>query len=73
VIVHIYGLTQLVFLLGGRTKETVPTAILIRSGDVILMSGETRFSFHSVPRMIENTTPGDLHSSFALFHTFLII
>jgi alkylated DNA repair protein alkB family protein 1 len=47
-----------VFLLGGRTKETAPMPILIRSGDVIMMSGETRYAFHSVPRMIENTTPG---------------
>lgn len=46
-----------VFLLGGRTKETAPMAILIRSGDVIMMHGETRYAFHSVPRMIENTTP----------------
>lgn len=60
----------LVFLLGGRTKETAPMAILIRSGDVIMMHGETRYAFHSVPRMIENTTPG-MHSDW--FKEYLLI
>ena len=41
-----------VFLLGGRTRETEPTAILLRSGDVVIMSGEARRCYHGVPRIV---------------------
>jgi alkylated DNA repair dioxygenase AlkB len=40
-----------VFLLGGRTKDVVPSAILVRSGDVVLMGGESRYAHHGVPRV----------------------
>jgi alkylated DNA repair protein alkB family protein 1 len=40
-----------VFLLGGRTKDETPSAILVRSGDVVLMGGESRFAHHGVPRV----------------------
>jgi len=38
-----------IFLLGGRTKEVTPVPILVHSGDVVIMSGESRFSYHGVP------------------------
>jgi alkylated DNA repair protein alkB family protein 1 len=31
-----------VFLVGGCTKEEAPTAVFLRSGDALLMSGESR-------------------------------
>mmetsp|Transcript_33182 Transcript_33182/g.51467 ORF Transcript_33182/g.51467 Transcript_33182/m.51467 type:complete len:165 (+) Transcript_33182:31-525(+) len=46
-----------VFLIGGRSREIKPTALFIRSGDVVIMGGESRFCYHGVPRMIENTAP----------------
>ena len=33
-----------VFLIGGKTKDAKPTAIAIKSGDVLVMSGESRLS-----------------------------
>uniref|UniRef100_A0A6B2LCC8 Fe2OG dioxygenase domain-containing protein n=1 Tax=Arcella intermedia TaxID=1963864 RepID=A0A6B2LCC8_9EUKA len=51
---------SVVFMMGGRTRDVVPTPIFIRSGDVVIMSGESRFCFHSVPRMIANTVPQQL-------------
>ncbi len=33
-----------VFLIGGKTKDVKPTAIAIKSGDVLVMSGESRLS-----------------------------
>jgi len=48
---------SVVFLIGGRTRDIKPTALFIRSGDIVIMSGEARYSYHSVPRMIENTVP----------------
>ena len=46
-----------VFLLGGRTRETEPTAMLLRSGDVVVMSGEARRCYHGVPRIVRVSHP----------------
>ena len=43
-----------VFLIGSDDTETEPEALLIHSGDVVIMSGEARRAFHGVPRIIEN-------------------
>eukprot|EP01123_Difflugia_compressa_P013295 TRINITY_DN6083_c0_g1_i1.p1 TRINITY_DN6083_c0_g1~~TRINITY_DN6083_c0_g1_i1.p1 ORF type:complete len:122 (+),score=17.05 TRINITY_DN6083_c0_g1_i1:56-367(+) len=48
---------SVVFLMGGRTRDIKPIPFFIRSGDVVIMSGESRYYYHSVPRMIENTIP----------------
>jgi alkylated DNA repair protein alkB family protein 1 len=44
-----------VFLMGSKSLETEPTPILLESGDVIILSGESRRNFHSLPRVIGNT------------------
>lgn len=41
-----------IFLLGGRTKEEEPYAFLLESGDIVVMGGESRYSYHGVPRII---------------------
>ena len=48
-----------VFLIGDDVRESSkpPTPILLRSGDVIVMSGPTRRSYHGIPRILENTLP----------------
>jgi len=47
-----------VFLIGGRTRDIEPVPILLRSGDVIIMSGpECRRAYHGVPRILEDTLP----------------
>ena len=38
-----------IFLLGGRSKDIAPVPILLRSGDVVVMSGESRYCYHGVP------------------------
>ncbi|CAK9144309.1 unnamed protein product [Ilex paraguariensis] len=40
-----------IFLLGGKSREDPPTAMFLRSGDVVLMAGEARECFHGVPRI----------------------
>jgi len=40
-----------IFLLGGKTRDEVPTAMFLRSGDIVLMAGEAREHFHGVPRI----------------------
>lgn len=52
-----------VFLIGGKSREVKPIALYIRSGDIVLMGGESRFFYHGVPRMIENSCPSFFDSS----------
>ncbi|KAI1315981.1 hypothetical protein EDD11_010563 [Mortierella claussenii] len=49
-----------VYLLGGSTREQVPTPILLQSGDILVMTGPCRSAFHGVPRIIEDTLPSYL-------------
>ncbi|KAI0075833.1 hypothetical protein K474DRAFT_1663839 [Panus rudis PR-1116 ss-1] len=47
-----------IFLIGGLTRDTPPKAILLRSGDVVIMSGpQCRRAYHGVPRILEGTLP----------------
>lgn len=38
--------------MGGGTKDEYPTAILLSSGDVVIMSGASRTCYHGVPRIV---------------------
>ncbi|XP_035916001.1 nucleic acid dioxygenase ALKBH1 isoform X4 [Anopheles stephensi] len=40
-----------VFLIGGLSRDEQPDAILLRSGDIIVMTGESRLCYHAVPRV----------------------
>ncbi|TPX61027.1 hypothetical protein PhCBS80983_g01326 [Powellomyces hirtus] len=46
-----------IFLIGTDSRDDIPTPILLRSGDVLVMHGASRRAFHSVPRILENTIP----------------
>ena len=46
-----------IFLIGGRTVDTEPWAMWVRSGDVVLMGGESRYCVHGIPRVMDDTTP----------------
>jgi len=41
-----------VFMIGGKTKEQESEAIFLRDGDVIIMSGFARMSYHAVPKVL---------------------
>lgn len=45
-----------IFLLGGKSREDLPIAMFLRSGDVVLMAGQARECYHGVPRIF---TDGD--------------
>ncbi|KAK2466967.1 hypothetical protein APHAL10511_001225 [Amanita phalloides] len=52
-----------VFLIGGKTREIEPIPLILRSGDVIIMSGpDCRRAYHGVPRVLEGTLPPHLRS-----------
>ncbi|KAK7070839.1 Nucleic acid dioxygenase alkbh1 [Halocaridina rubra] len=42
-----------IFLIGGSSKETKPTALLLHSGDIMIMAGASRLAYHAVPRIIK--------------------
>lgn len=42
-----------IFLIGGKTKDEKPSAIFLKSGDIVVMSKESRLSYHAVPRILK--------------------
>uniref|UniRef100_A0A182UD30 Fe2OG dioxygenase domain-containing protein n=1 Tax=Anopheles melas TaxID=34690 RepID=A0A182UD30_9DIPT len=40
-----------VFLIGGTSREEQPDALLLRSGDIVVMTGASRLCYHAVPRV----------------------
>lgn len=50
-----------IFLIGGRDKSVEPSALLINSGDVVVMSEEARHCYHAVPKILPATdSPWDV-------------
>lgn len=50
-----------VFLIGGITRDVDPVPIVLRSGDIVIMSGPgCRRAYHGVPRILGNTLPAHL-------------
>lgn len=41
-----------VFLIGGLAQEDPANAILLRSGDIIVMSGDSRLRYHGIPKIL---------------------
>ncbi|KAH9929633.1 hypothetical protein B0H21DRAFT_781123 [Amylocystis lapponica] len=66
-----------VFLIGGLTRDVEPIPILLRSGDVVIMSGPAcRRAYHGVPRILEYTLPPHLdghddHDDWELYKEYL--
>ncbi len=49
-----------VFLLGGADRSEEPTALLLRSGDVVVMAGQARLAVHGVALVVPHTCPEGL-------------
>lgn len=43
-----------IFLLGGESLDDEPLPILIRSGDIVIMSKQSRLCYHGVPKILKN-------------------
>jgi alkylated DNA repair protein alkB family protein 1 len=41
-----------IFLIGGETKSIRPVPIYLRSGDIVVMAGESRLAYHGVPKIL---------------------
>ena len=48
-----------VFLIGGATKDVVPTAVWLHSGDAVVLAGAARQCYHGVPRAVPCRTSFD--------------
>ncbi|RKP27551.1 alpha-ketoglutarate-dependent dioxygenase AlkB-like protein, partial [Syncephalis pseudoplumigaleata] len=46
-----------IYLLGGEDRGQPPVPIYLRSGDVLVMTGASRYAYHGVPRIVENSLP----------------
>ncbi|OQS06873.1 alkylated DNA repair protein alkB [Thraustotheca clavata] len=61
-----------IFLKGGLTKDEVPIEILLRSGDVVVMGGESRLCFHGIAKTMPNNCipafPKELPNCNVLYH-----
>ncbi|PHJ21782.1 2og-fe oxygenase family protein [Cystoisospora suis] len=44
-----------IFLIGGHTREILPKALVLRSGDVLVLSGGARWAIHGVPKLLYYT------------------
>jgi DNA alkylation damage repair protein AlkB len=45
------------FVIGGLSRKEPTSAILLRSGDVLVMGGPSRLRFHGVTRIVPGTAP----------------
>lgn len=55
-----FGLSA-IFLIGGRSLDDKPIAILLRSGDTIIMSKESRLCYHGVPKVFSAENNQDVN------------
>ena len=70
-----------IFLLGGKDKTVKPSAIRIRNGDVLVMSGPSRLCYHAIPKILQDSHWSDFENgdacregiSFFSFHFPLLI
>ncbi|EGG20871.1 alkylated DNA repair protein [Cavenderia fasciculata] len=49
-----------VFLLGAETRDIAPIPLFIRSGDIVIMGGRSRYCYHGVAKIVENSFNVDL-------------
>ena len=49
-----------VFLVGGSDKGETPSAVVLRSGDAVVLSGPARLAFHAVPVVFPPPSMTDL-------------
>ena len=46
-----------IFLLGGLTKDVAPVPLLLRSGDILVLGGESRLKYHGIPKVFVDYGP----------------
>ena len=46
-----------IFLIGTASLDCVPAALLLKTGDVLVMEAEARLAYHAVPRILSDPAP----------------
>eukprot|EP01132_Coremiostelium_polycephalum_P009055 gene9055-11093_t len=49
-----------VFLMGGETREITPVPLFIRSGDIVIMGGRSRYCYHGVAKIVDGSFDSSL-------------
>ncbi|KYR02611.1 alkylated DNA repair protein [Tieghemostelium lacteum] len=44
-----------VFLMGGENRDITPIPLFIKSGDIVIMGGRSRYCYHGVAKIVENS------------------
>ena len=58
-----------VFLIGGEKKSSSsPTPLLLRSGDIVFMTGPSRLYYHAVPRILLDPFVSELFADDSYIH-----
>lgn len=52
-------------MIGGQAKTQEPEAVYLRDGDVVIMSGKARMSYHAVPKVLPQDFTPEHHSKAA--------
>lgn len=47
------------FLIGGQKRSDKPVSFLVESGDILIMSGDSRLRFHGIRKIYPGTSPID--------------
>lgn len=56
-----------IFLLGGKSREDLPVAMFLRSGDIVLMAGQARECFHGIPRIFTDNDHAEVSTLLSQF------
>ncbi|EGC35581.1 hypothetical protein DICPUDRAFT_55106 [Dictyostelium purpureum] len=49
-----------VFLMGAETRDIAPVPLFIKSGDIVIMGGRSRYCYHGVAKIVEDSFNLDL-------------
>ena len=52
-----------IFLVGGFTKDITPIPVLLRSGDAVVLDGDSRRCYHGVPRIFPLKVANNINTS----------
>ena len=54
-----------IFLIGDSTKDTKPYALLIKSGDIVIMSKSSRNAYHGITRVLKEDDLNKLYFEYS--------
>jgi alkylated DNA repair protein alkB family protein 1 len=54
-----------IFLIGDETKDTKPYAMLIKSGDIMIMTKESRTAYHGITRVLKDDQMNETYFTYS--------